>query len=98
MVSPWANGSIGREEWATRSQLQLSEPVRFGDLRFEPWMVKESTDIWNRIPMKENYMAFQPMKYIQDIKVTYTSDISVETRKFWDFAASELEGCQGFWE
>ena len=97
MVSPWENGSIGREEWATRSQLQLSEPGRSRDLRFEPWMVKESTDIWNISPMKSNYMDFQPMKDIQDITSTYTRDIALETRQFFEFPTSELEGWWVFW-
>ena len=32
--------------------------------------------------MKENDMDVKPMKYIQDIKATYTSDIALETRQF----------------
>ena len=97
MVSPWANGSIGTEEWATRSQLQLSEPGRSGDFRFEPWVVKESPNIWNRSPMKANDMDFQPMKDIQDITTTYTRDIALETRQFSEFPTSELEGWWVFW-
>ena len=72
--------------------MQLSEPGRYGDLRFEPWVVKESPDIWNISPMKANAMDFQPMKYIQDITATYTRDILLETRQFSEFPTSELEG------
>ena len=97
MVSPWANGSIEREEWATRSHLQLSEPGGSGDLRFELLMVKEIPYIWKKIPMKANDMDFQPMKDIQDITTTYTRDIALETRQFSEFPTSELEGWWVFW-
>ena len=43
---------------------------------------KIKIEIWKKITMKYNDMVFQPMKYIQDIKATYTSDIVLETRKF----------------
>ena len=96
MVSPWENGSIEREEWATISHWQLSEPRGFGDLRFEIWVVKEIPYIWKKSPMKANDISFQPMKYIQDVKETYKSDIVLETSQFWDFPTSELEGRRVF--
>ena len=70
--------------------MQLSEPGRSEDLIFEPWVVKVGPDIWNDSPMKANDMAVQPMKDIQDIKATYISDITLETRQFGDFPTSEL--------
>ena len=42
--------------------------------------------------MKLNYMSIQPRKDIQDITTTFTRDISLETRQFFEFPTSELEG------
>ena len=59
-------------------------------MRFEPWVVEESPEIWNSSPMKENDMAFQPMKYIQDITIRYTRDVALETRQFSEFPLVNL--------
>ena len=40
-----------------------------------------------------NDMVFQTMNDMQDIKTTYTSDIVLETRQFWDFPTNKIEGC-----
>ena len=44
-----------------------------------------------------NDMAFQPMKYIQDMITTYTRDIALETRQFSEFPTSKLEGRWVIW-
>ena len=40
--------------------------------------------------MKANYMAFQPMKYIEYITTTYTRDIALELGNFLNFQLVNL--------